>query len=474
MPAVEQHRDGLHIAYIGGGSRDWAWTLIADLALEPALSGTVHLYDIDFEAAKTNEMIGNNLVFDPRTVSKWKYCVEPSLEKVLTGADFVIISILPGTFDEMAADLELPQKYGIYQSVGDTVGPGGIMRSMRTIPMIAEIGRAIAEYAPGAWVINYTNPMTVCTRTLYSVFPQIKAFGCCHEVFHTQELMVRLLETERGITGVQREEIRLNVLGINHFTWFDEISRGSENLLPLFAEAAEKYCESGYAVSSAHTKSENTFRNQNKVGFDLFRRFGLVPVAGDRHIAEFLPPWYLRDEETIAKFGFALTPISWRRENRKKLVTLSREYAEGRQFFKLKKSDEEGIRQIKAVLGMGDFVTNVNLPNAGQMAGLPLGAVVETNALLSLNSIRPVFAGKLPDNVNGVVLGHVNNQENIVKAGLAGDTDLAFSVFLNDSQMVLPIERAQKLFGEMFDATRHYLKDWSEPRKIFCSMFPME
>ena len=132
----------INIAYIGGGSRGWAWTFMTDLSLEKELSGTVRLYDIDHKASKINEKIGNDLSSDSRCRSHFSYRSVDSLKKALHKADFVVISILPGTFDEMESDVHLPEKYGIYQSVGDTAGPGGYIRALRTIPMFVGIGRA--------------------------------------------------------------------------------------------------------------------------------------------------------------------------------------------------------------------------------------------------------------------------------------------------------------------------------------------
>ena len=127
------------IAYIGGGSRGWAWGLMSDLAAQEELSGTVYLYDIDYEAATCNETIGNSIKGKDYARSTWDYKAVKSIEEALTTADFVIISILPGTFDEMESDVHAPEKYGIYQSVGDSVGPGGQFRAHRTIPMYVEI-----------------------------------------------------------------------------------------------------------------------------------------------------------------------------------------------------------------------------------------------------------------------------------------------------------------------------------------------
>lgn len=205
-----------------------------------------------------------------------------TLPEALKGADFVIISILPGTFAEMQSDVHAPEAYGVYQSVGDTVGPGGAIRALRSIPMYAEIAAAIRDHAPSAWVINYTNPMSVLTRTLYEVFPGIKAFGCCHEVFGTQSLLAEMLKNMQGIEDVRRQDIQVNVLGINHFTWLDRTSYRGADLFPLYREFAVKYAAEGF---SGHADKDhwinNSFASANRIHFDLFLRFGLIAAAGD-------------------------------------------------------------------------------------------------------------------------------------------------------------------------------------------------
>ena len=178
MRYQEDRVEDIRIAYIGGGSRGWAWTFMTDLAMDSRVSGTICLYDIDMEAAKANEVIGNRLKQRQDVPGKWDYTVKATLQEALEGADFVVISILPKTFDEMETDVHLPERLGIYQSVGDTAGPGGMIRALRTLPMFMEFGEAIRKYCPQAWVINYTKPMSLCVKSLYQVFPGIKAFGC--------------------------------------------------------------------------------------------------------------------------------------------------------------------------------------------------------------------------------------------------------------------------------------------------------
>lgn len=451
----------LKIAYIGGGSRGWAWGLMSDLANEECLSGTVNLYDIDYEAAQANETIGNKLSEKEEAKGKWKYKASKTLQEALTGADFVVISILPGTFDEMESDVHAPEKYGIYQSVGDTVGAGGCVRALRTIPMYVEIAEAIKKYAHEAWVINYTNPMTICTRTLYSVFPEIKAFGCCHEVFGTQKLLMKALKDIKQIECENREDIKINVLGINHFTWITGASYKSIDLMTVYKEFVDKYYETGYIDPEKNHWMNKSFVGAQRVKFDLFRRYGAIAAAGDRHLAEFMPGrTYLKDPETVAKWGFALTTVKWRKEQLKERLEKSRRLLSGEEDFQMKKTGEDGVKQMKALLGLGDLVTNVNIPNVGQMRNVPMGAVVETNALFRKNSLSPVIAGELPNWINGLVLRHINNQETIVKAGLTKNKDLAFAAFVNDPLVTCSLEESKALFKEMLNNTKKYLNGW--------------
>ncbi len=450
--------EDLNIAYIGGGSREWAYKLMQDLALEAKLSGTVRLYDIDTAAAHDNELIGNLMTQRAAANGKWAYRTVTSMEAAITGADFIIISILPGTFDEMDSDVHAPEKYGIYQSVGDTVGPGGLMRALRTVPLYAEFAKQIAAYAPDAWVINYTNPMTQCTRTLYEVFPQIKAFGCCHEVFGTQELLAAMLKEVMGIEAT-RDEIKVNVLGVNHFTWLDKARYQGIDLFPLYREFALKYLESGYEINGKAWDTD-PFSFAHRVKFDLFLRFGIIAAAGDRHLAEFLPPWYLKDPETVKQWKFHLTTVDFRKKRRVGINEQRQRLISGAEKLELKATGEEGVRQIKALLGLGDLVTNVNLPNRGQIAGLPLGAIVETNALLASDSIRPLLAGKLPAAIQSMVARHAINQETINQAALTKDRELAFRAFLNEPLLTLDPQPARVLFDEMLANTKAYLPGW--------------
>lgn len=461
MHYINNRAEEVKIAYIGGGSRGWAWGLMSDLASAGDICGDVFLYDIDFEAAKANETIGNRIQALPECRSAWNYHAVKTIGEALTGADFVVISILPGSFDEMQSDVHTPEKYGIYQSVGDTAGPGGIIRALRTVPMIEQIALAIKEYAPDAWVINYTNPMTVCIKTLYNTFPEIKAFGCCHEVFGTQKVLVDALADICGIVNAPRDEIKVNVLSVNHFTWFTEAKYRNIDLFDVYRQYVEKYAETGTPKQADQNWLNKHLKCEERVKFDLFRRYGYIAAAGDRHLAEFCPgDWYLKNPEQVDDWGFSLTPVSWRKENLQNRLQRSARLLSGEEEFKIEATGEEGVRQIRALLGLGDIVTNVNIPNRGQVPNLPMDSIVETNAVFSADSVRPVFAGDVPASIYPLVSKAAGQQEAVAKACRDRDLEAAFRAFANDNLVRLPLEEARLLFDEMVENTKDYLVEY--------------
>ena len=453
--------ENVKIAYIGGGSRGWAWGLMSDLASADDMSGEVYLYDIDYEAAMHNEIIGNKYNTLPDAKSVWNYHAAKTASEALTGADFVVISILPGTFDEMESDVHTPEKYGIYQSVGDTSGPGGIVRAMRTVPMFEEIGENIKKYCPNAWVINYTNPMTLCVRTLYRVFPEIKAFGCCHEVFGTQKVLAQALESICGIKDVDRSEIKVNPVAVNHFTWLTEANYKNMDLFPVYREFADKYFEEGYTENLDTNWMNNMFECAQRVKLDLFRKYGYIAAAGDRHLAEFCEgKWYLKDPETVREWKFGLTTVEWRKNNLKKRLQKSEDLRSGKEELKIDCTGEEGVAQMRALLGLSELVTNVNMPNMGQIPNLPIGAVVETNAVFRSDKVTPVMAGNIPEEIYALVARICASQEALNSAIAERDTHKIFNVFANDPLVTCSMDEAKELFKEMVNNTKEYLTSY--------------
>jgi alpha-galactosidase len=447
----------IKIAYIGGGSRGWAHVLMNDITQCPHLTGEIALYDQNQEMARLNVKWGQRCNKSPQAKSTWKYTVPDTLKEAMTGAHFVMASIQPGPIEFMGHDLEIPRKYGILHPVGDTVGPAGLVRSLRTVIDYEEIAKAVERYCPKAWVINFTNPMTVCTRTLYKVFPAIKAFGCCHEVFGTQRLLAQLLEEFHGIK-VTRDQVRINVLGVNHFTWVDKATYNDIDLMEL---VARKIAQPGTirAIPREEIEKMDIFSNRKQITYDLYLRYGILPAAGDRHLSEFVP-FYLKDEPTINRWGVKLTPYSYRSERYANAPKEFEKKLRDKKPFELWQSSEEGVREMLAILGYGDFRSNVNLPNVGQIEGLARDAVVETNAYFTRDSVKPEFSGRLPAGAEALVARTVSNQELIVEAGLQRDKKLAFQAILNDALNNLPTDKAWEMFSEMLRATKASLPGW--------------
>ena len=449
----------MKIAYIGGGSREWARKLMFDLALCPDLDGSVSLYDIDLESARLNEQLGNWLQEQPGIVSHWRYEAVTTLEESLRNADLVVVSIQPGTLECMASEIAIAEQHGLFFPVGDTAGAPGLVRGLRAATIYEGFAHAIARHCPDAWVINYTNPMTICTRTLTRVEPGLKVFGCCHEVFGTQHILASLVSRHLTDSMPDRDEIRINVLGINHFTWIDQADYQGHDLLELLRQHVSKP-----GVLRPYTQAEvedagNYFQDNLQVKFTLFKRLGILPAAGDRHLVEFLPG-FTRSPDELFRWGIIRTPVSYRIHRWRDAPQRTRDLMADLTPLVLGQSGEEGVAMIRALLGLGDIVTNVNVENVGQIANLPLGAVVETNARFSRDQVRPLAAGSLPTGVQPLIYRHVCNQELIVEAALTRDKNLAFQAVYNDPASGLPLDEAWEMFNAMLQASQEFLPGW--------------
>lgn len=451
----------LKLAYIGGGSRNWARKLMNDLALEKSLAGSVYLYDIDYDSALDNARLGNMISEHKGSVSKWNYIAVDNIDDALKGADVVVISILPGSFNEMMVDVHTPEKFGVYQTVGDTAGFGGYMRAMRCAPAYELFGKKIKENCPDALVVNYTNPMTLCSAMLLAQFPEMKLIGCCHEVFGTQELLACVAAESFKIERPSREEIKVDVTGINHFTWITGATYKGEDLFPHFKKFAEKYKETGFYVPIEEEVTEYTklFKYGNIIKFKSFEKYGVIPAAGDRHLAEFFPgKWFLDSLEMASKNMFRLTPVKMRMESLAKVGNETQKLLSGEKPLVIEASGEEGVKQIKAFMGGGDFTTNVNTANKGQIERYPLGAVVETNATISAGDIKPIKTSPLPYEVDALILRHVYHHKAFIEAMRKKDANAVKYIIADDPQNgKLDLEQIDVLFDEMFEGTRKYL-----------------
>lgn len=448
----------IKIAYIGGGSRNWARHVMTDLALCEHLTGEIALYDIDYRAAQENVQRAEAIYGHPDAVTTFKVAAHRSSAEALDGADFCFLSILPGPMTMFAADLDIPARYGIVQPVGDSTGPGGISRALRTVPIYLDYAHQIMEHCPDAWVINYTNPMTLCTSAFYAAEPEIKAFGCCHEVFGTQARLAGLVESYLSDRRPGRQEIATDIAGVNHFTFATAATWEGIDLYPVLKEhvCQEEIWEDATDWALEQKARGNWFHSKGMVALDFFRRFGALGAAGDRHLAEFVP-WYATSEANLHRYGVILTPSSYRLGTWRPEVELPPRPAEdGR----LRSSGEEGVAQMLALLGVEPLDTNVNLPNVGQIPGLPLGAVVETNAQFRRASLSPVVPKPLPAPVLSLVQRVVNVQLMTLEAAIHKDVDLAFQALLNDPLCTIPVDRAWEMFCELLEANAAMLPGW--------------
>ncbi|MFQ1702532.1 alpha-galactosidase [Loktanella agnita] len=452
-------RTPVKITYIGGGSLNWATKLMADLAHDTTLAAHVRLYDIDHSAAVRNAVIGGRFG-DVSKGTPATYDVAYSLEEALDGAEVVVISILPGEFEDMAQDIDIPARYGIKQAVGDTVGPGGFVRALRSIPMMLPIAEAIRDYAPSAWVCNLTNPMSVLTGAMYRAFPGIRLWGECHEVTKLRHQVAWIANQEAGELRYGHRDVRVNVLGINHFTFVDAIGLDGRDMLPAYRAFADQHGNSGWTARERDPDDEhdNYFMDRSRVKFDMFRRFGIPAAAGDRHLAEFVPQSEYLD--TAEAWDFTLTPVSYRIRDRAAKRKAAAALAAGEGKPAANRSDEALVDQIKGLMGLGDFISNVNLPNRGQIEGLPLGTIVETNALFSSLGVTPLVAGRLPDSLLAIVADHAARQTALLDAVIGQRWDDLFDLFRTDPLVApLPDDTARQMFNEMVQATSRHLPD---------------
>jgi alpha-galactosidase len=253
-----------------------------------------------------------------------------------------------------------------------------------------------------------------------------------------------------------RHEIEVNVLGINHFTWIDKATYQGHDLLELLKQHLEQP-----GTLRTYTQAEvegfnDWFHSTDQVKFSLFKRFGVLAAAGDRHLVEFLHG-FIRSPETLFKWGVIRTPVAWRIQRWATAPDKTRSLINGSTPFVLEPSAEEGVSMIKALIGLGDLITNVNLENMGQVSNMPLHAVVETNAHFSHDHVRPLAAGALLGGLAPLIHQHSANHELIIEAALTNDADLAFQAFFNDPSNHLPLDDSWELFNKMLQLNQDYL-----------------
>lgn len=447
--------NSIRIAYIGGGSHNFGWQFISALSAEE-LEGIVMLYDTDKQSALENEVIGNKMREQEGNKSDIVYITAETLDDALTDADFVIISIAEGTLDEKINDIYLPEKFGIVQSTAENAGPGAIIRALRTIPAMMKIGEAIKKKCPNAWVINLSNPMNISLMTLYDVFPEIKAFGSTNEPFASAELVADFVSKDSNLPRVHRKEIKTNLVGINGFSFFTEMSYDGLDITEIYRKFNKNFSEMGYERHTNEFKN-NPFASGNLVKFDMFMRYNAVSAADDRHVAECCPPWYLSTQKNAAAWKIGMLNSNYMKRRRLELADAAKKLMNGETELKIGYSGTDIVNIIKALIGKKNLITNVDTINKGQATNLPMGAIVQTNALFAKNSVKPVLSGDLPEELSVMAQRQILNQKIVMKSAKEKDLDIAFNAFLNEPLMTLPVDSATELYKEMLSGIRSHL-----------------
>lgn len=387
------------IAFLGAGSVVFTRELLADILGFPELHGaTLSLHDIDPERLSTAEAIAR------RTADQLGVAPEirTSLDRrtALEGADYVINSIQVGMYAATVRDFEIPAKYGLRQTIGDTIGVGGIFRALRTFPVLAGIAEDMREICPNAWLLNYTNPMAMNVAYLAAVAPDLKFVGLCHSVYWTVRDLCEVI-------GEPFEGVSYRAAGLNHQSWLLEWSRDGRSLYPRLDEAI-----------AANPQL------QRRVRVDMYRSFGYYPTETSEHSSEYVP-WYLHHDEEVERLRIPVGDY----------VRISAgnldEYAQVRDSLKagepldLSRDATEYAPQIIHSMETGTVRRiHGNVRNTGLITNLPQAYAAEVPCIVDELGVRPEYVGDLPLACAALNRSFANVGELTVQAAVTGDPRL--------------------------------------------------
>ncbi len=426
----------MKVAFVGGGSVQWTTKLVTDMALNAALAGVdLVLHDLDGEALDLMVAASRRVV--EQLDGRIRITGTTDRAEALRGASFVILCVAIGGLDAVRQDLAIPERYGIYQSVGDTVGPGGWARALRHIPFAVRVAREMEGLCPDAWLLNLTNPMTTICRSVTRA-TGIRTIGLCHEV----DLFRR--HRFAPLFGVPTDAITLEVAGINHLPAILRMDVAGEDGTAKLRAWLIAHSPFEFLTEHAPDPARDVFKDRLAVKLVLFQQLGALFGAGDRHLVEFFPGFLTEATGWGARYGVRLTTVDEHR-----LVTWRQRRAWVERYVAgepaaLEHSDETLAPAMAALAGgpPGRFV--VNVPNGGQIDNLPRAAVVECLADLDAIGVHPRAVGPLPDAVYAAIAPHVARQELIVEAALTGRLEparaaLALDPLVRDPASVEPL-----------------------------------
>jgi alpha-galactosidase/6-phospho-beta-glucosidase family protein len=442
---------GPKITIVGGGSYSWGPLFVRDLLIAPGLQNArIVLHDNDPQALEAVHELGRKMV-----AQRGQGSVERTLDpdEALGGADFVILTITTGGLEAMRHDLEIPEKYGVNQSVGDTVGPGGLARALRNIPVVAGLAQKMEQLCPRAWLLNYTNPMTTLCRSVTKT-SGIRTVGLCHEWHGVR----RWLSAQ---FNVPEAPFVPRIAGINHLIWLLGLEVAGEDYMPRLHKLAANILATRGQVAGRHEREVRSTIDRGMVKSRLLQLYDALPAAGDRHVAEFFP-FFLSDSAGRGQaWGIDRTPImeryTWRSEAWQVLDRLSKD-EDALAAFLAQSSGEAAGEIITALATGGRYAGIMNLPNRGQIANLPGDVVVETLGVVEQGGVRGQPAGDVPPAIQAILQRHIANQELTVEAALTGSRRLALQALLGDALCPPDVNAAERLLEEMLVANRSYLQ----------------
>ncbi len=410
------------IVMMGGGSVNWSPNLINDFIM------TKGLEEAEYVILDTNEKLGTKMTELGNRLARKRglgceFYYTDDQESAFSNADYIIITISTGGLDAMAYDLEIPEEYGIYQTVGDTVGPGGWARGLRNIPVFVETAKNIQKLAPEAVVLNYTNPMGTLTKVFYEV-SNLKVVGLCHGLFEVYSVLMKLFGLE------SEEQIKVRFGGLNHFFWITDLRINGEDGYTLLRKKIGNRSFSDVVLEQYVDGAG--FHSNKQVCSELYDHYGYLPYVGDRHICEFLPCYLTRDVNNLERYQLERTTIKDRREKRQKALEKLDAYLQGQMELPNERSRETAADIIAAMESDRDFIDVVNLPNYGQISNLPYGTIVETLGVVNRVGFTPLGIGNLPIQLLNLVMPHAINQNLIVEASLEGDLEKALYALYQD------------------------------------------
>lgn len=436
------------ITIIGGGSYGWAFGFIRQFAdVENNNEYELVLNDINEEALNIVFSAGMKYIKDNKSGLILRKIM--NLNKAIDSADFILVTISTGGLETMKNDLEIPEKYGVLHTVGDTVGPAGWSRAVRNIPVFYDIGERVKKYAPDAWLLNMSNPLTILTRVPNKCFG-IKSVGMCPGV----EEMVKTLVEMAGLDPAAAKA-DFTVSGIDHGSWFTKLHADGIDIL-------EKLKEKGYYRSDDKFSSNNENNNDpfsSRAVFAVWREIGYMPSICDRHSVENWP-WFLLDKKKKLGFSLQRTTIEDRKKNLQAAKKLHVDYIAGKKEMPGAGHGSDPVPEVVFALnGHKRLMWASNYPNIDQIPGLPEGAVVETRCFFDAAGVHPLVS-PMPNVLKTLVLPHVLRQEMIIDIALHGSFDELVSLMTTDPLCSrIPFGKCREMTRELLEANKKYIRN---------------